>query len=330
MIVRESATGTEVATTYDLQAQAAAAKAKAKVETAYKAAYAAPPRNVDLFWQIMTKNCAHPRFADIALYHRPVGREKDPATGQWRDAFATNFSIRFIETAIQAWRFIDVDSDVTSENDDKVVIRVSVTDLQNVVTFSSEGTVEKTVERKEVKEGRVLRGSRQNAKGDTVYLVEATKDEMRLALGSERSKLIRDNAQKLLPRYVLDECREIIEATVTNESAKDPDSAKKKILNRFGSIGIDVPMLKEYMGGQPFESLTPDGITALIALYNGLKEGSFTWPEVMRNKAELAAESGKGEKPAPKKLRDRVLPQQQAPAQEPAQETLLAEEEPKA
>jgi hypothetical protein len=309
--VKDAGLSDEVMISGDTAPAAAAAAARALIEAAFVVA-AKKPRDIDVFRERVKKDCQRPGFAETALYHRPVGRERDPATGEWRDAIAINFSIRFIESALQHWRNVDISTYITYEDRSRALMTVKVLDLETNVSYSTPAMLDKVVERKEIKKGRVALGVRENSYGDTVYLVEATKDEFRNVIGAERSKLIRDNGQRLLPRDVLEEAREVIERTVSSETAKDPDSAKKKVLDRFLSLGISAAMLKEYLGpDQPIESLTVDGLANLGALFNGLKEGSFTWPDVMRTKAEAAAAAA-SEAPtaAPggaKKLRDRVL-----------------------
>jgi hypothetical protein len=151
--------------------------------------------------------------------------------------------------------------------------------------------------------------------------VEATKDEFRNVMGAERSKLIRDNGMRLLPRDILDECRELIDKTLDDENAKDPDSAKKKVLDKFGALGISASMLKEYIG-RPLETLGAKDLSELAPLHNGLKDGDFTWADVMRAK-EAPAEGEKPKDPgAPRPtLKETMMSKPQAQAQpQPPQE----------
>jgi hypothetical protein len=308
MTVRDTTLANEVSVSGDMAPTAAAAAAKAEIEASYVVALR-NPRDIDGFRQRILRDCRRPGFADTALYHRPVGRERDPATGEWRDAFAINFSIRFIEAALMAWKNVHTTSRITYEDQDRGLLTVKVLDLESNVAYSTDATIDKLIERKEVKKGRVARGVRENSYGDMVYLLDATKDEFRNLMGAERSKLIRDNGQRLLPRDILEEARVVIDSTVQNESAKDPDSAKKKIMDKFSSLGITPAMLKEYLDGQPVEGLTLEGLQQLGLLYNGLKEGQYTWPEVMRVKAEAAeAEGDQKLEPAKReRVRDRIL-----------------------
>lgn len=298
----------EISIGNDMAPTAAAAAAKAEIEARIIAARKWP-RDIDLVREGILKDCRRPMFADIALYQKPVGRKKN-AQGEWEDAFAVNFSIRFIESALQHLGNVHITARIGYEDAQRALLTVQVIDVQRNLGYSTDVMLDKVVERREVKKGRTVLGVRENSYGDTVYLVEATKDEFRNVMGSERSKLIRDNGQRLLPRDILDEARGFIDRILADENAKDPDAAKKKILDRFAGLGISASMLKEYLG-RPVETLTQKDLTELAALHNGLKEGDFTWVDVMRTKNEPA----EGEEKPPqqpegassKKLREAIL-----------------------
>jgi hypothetical protein len=279
----------EVISTQDqtaIASAAAAAAAKADLEARIVQAMHAP-RDEDQFREDILKCCRHRGFAEISLYNKPVGRKKNAETGRWEEAFATDFSVRFIESALQYYGNIHSASRIEWETGEQLKLTVAVLDVQRNIGYSTDAVLDKLVERKEVKQGRKTRGMRENSYGDTVYLVEATKDEVRNITGAERSKLLRDNGKRLLPRHILDECREVIDKTLADENAKDPDSAKKRILDRFAALGISATALKEYLA-RPVEMLTAKDLAELTPLYNGLKEGDFTWTDVMRSKSEAA------------------------------------------
>jgi len=303
----------EVTIGNDATIAAGAANAKAEIEARIIAARRWR-RDVDVFREGLLKDCRRPLFAEKALYHKPVGRKKNPETGEWEEAFATNFSIRFIEDALQHFTNWYVISRVIADDARQTKIFVAVLDVERNTGYGTEQVIEKVIERKEAKKGRKVVGQRENSYGDMVLLLEATKDEMRNLIGAERSKLIRDQGQRLLPSDVLEEARMLIDRTVVDETAKDPDAAKKKVLDRFAGLGISASMLKEYLG-KPLETLTTKDLADLAPIHNGLKEGDFTWPDLMRMKEEPA----EGEAPAPgappatagkrPPLRDRVMQQ---------------------
>jgi hypothetical protein len=299
----------EMTVGHDMAPTAAAAAAKAEIEARILAAWKRP-RDVDQFREGILKDCRRPGFAEVALYRKPVGRKKNAETGRWEDSFAIDFSVRFIESAIQHWRNTHITERIDYEDADTIAMTVGVVDVERNVGYSFQATLDKLVERKEVKAGRKTRGMRENSYGDVVYLVEATKDEMRNVQGAERSKLLRDQGKRLLPRDILDECREQIERTIADETAKDPDSAKKKVLDKFSALGVSPTMLKEYLG-RPVETLTPKDLNELAPLYNGLKEGNYSWADIMRTRNEAADGEDKPADGVPprSKARDKVMSQ---------------------
>jgi hypothetical protein len=306
----------EITVGNDLSTAAAAAAAKAEIEARILTAKKWR-RDEDQAREDILKRCRHPAAAESFLFSKPVGRKKD-AEGNWQEERIEDFSIRFVEMAIGYWGNLAVSSRIIYDDPRRALLRVDVVDLQRNSGYSTESMQDKVVERREIKKGRTVLGMRENSWGDPVYLVEATKDEFRNVLGTERSKLIRDNGKRLLPRDLLDEARGLIDRTLADENAKDPDAAKKKVLDRFAGLGISATMLKEYLE-RPVEALTAKDLTELSALYNGLKESAFTWPEVMRMKNEPAEGEEKPEGAPPKKLRDRIMAQAKEPAaKEPA------------
>ncbi len=290
----------EITIGHDMAPTAAAAAAKAEIEARIVAARRWP-RDVEQFRDGILKDCRRPGFAEAALYRKPVGGGK----------VVVDFSVRFVESALQHFANVHITSRIDYDDADTMAMTVAVVDVQRNVGYSFQTTLDKLVERREVKQGRKTRGMRENSYGDVVYLIEATKDEMRNVMGAERSKIMRDQGKRLLPRDVLEECRLLIDATLENENAKDPDAAKKKVLDRFSAVGVSPAMLKEYLG-RPLETLTVKDLNELATLYNGLKEGDFTWSEVMRSQKEAA--EGDDTKPAegrgPAKAKEKIMQQQ--------------------
>lgn len=285
---------------------AAAAAARAEIETRIVAALR-HPRDVDAFRQGILKDCHRPGFADLALFHKPIGGGE-----------IVDFSIRFIESALQHYRNLHVTSDIEYEDSEQAKLRVSVLDVQNNSGISDVALIDKLVERKQVKAGRKARGMRENSYGTMVYLVEATADEFQNAVNARKSKMIRDLVKRLLPRDILEECRTVIDATLADENAKDPDAAKKKIIDKFLALGVTVAMLKDFMGGA-LETVTAADLAKLTPVYNALKGGETTWADIMRSR-ENPEDDAKPDATQPRtKARDKVM--QQPSFAEPATPT---------
>jgi hypothetical protein len=317
--IRRDFSGEEIMAGADMSPAAAAAAARARIEARVVLAMR-NPRDEDKFRKKLLHDCKRPGFADVAMYRKPVGRKRNAQTGEWEEAFAEDFSIRFIEAALRHWKNVHTTAAITYEDDRKMLINVEVLDIENNIAHSRDMMLEKLVERREIKKGRTVRGVRENSYGDTVYLVDATADEFRNKFGAECSKLMRDNGKRLLPGDVLEECRRAVQETMADENAKDPDSARKKIFDRFGVLGISPDMLKAYLE-RPVESLNPRDLAELGVLYNGLRDGDIVWADVMRVKHEPAeGEAAQAVVPSrpTTKLKERILKARETPAAPPA------------
>ena len=278
--VRETMSGTEATLLGDLAGTASAAAAAKAIEA--RAILAERhPRKLEVFREKLRAYCADSGFAETALYCRKVGRKQN-AQGEWQDEFAIDFSIRFIEAALAIYRNVYTATTIVYEDQRRMLINVEVYDCENNTGYSQAAMLPKIVERKDPRD-RVVIGERTNSDGKRVFIVEATRDELRGVFGTERSKLIRDYGKKLMPFHVLAEARQIIDATNANENARDPEAAKKRVLDRFAAIGVGAEMLLAYME-RSLDLLTTRDLAELAVLYNGLSEGEFTWADVMRVK----------------------------------------------
>jgi hypothetical protein len=287
----------EVSIGADVSAAAAAAAAAKEIEARIIAAHKWP-RNVDDFRTAVLEDCQRPGFAALALYTRPVGGGNE----------VTDFSIRGIEDFLRHFGNIHVSARIVAEDADKAVLHVVTVDVEKNTSFGLDRIVPKTVERREIKGGRRVRETRITSTGQTVYLIESTPDEFRNAVGAEQSKLIRDTGKRLLPRDVLEEARGMIDRTLSDENARDPDAAKKKIFDRFAALGVNPSMLESYLG-HPLEPISKQLIADLTKLHTGLLEGDFTWADVMRSKAETPAEGEQQRAAGRPTAKDKIIKQ---------------------
>lgn len=305
--VKEDTWGSEVLAQGDLSPAATAAAARARIEARTVVALR-NRRDEDLFGQQIEKLCSRPSFAATALYCKPVGKKQN-AQGQYEEQYAIDWSIRAIQQFLRLFKNTDTRASILYDDARKTLLAVEVLDIENNVGHSREMMIEKTVERRD-KRGRDVISGRVNSYGETVYLVYATGDEVRNKLGAETSKLLRDNGKRLLPADLLEMARATVDRINDTENAKDPDAAKKKILARFLSIGITADMLKAYLD-RPLEGLSAKDVAELGVLFNGLKDGEFTWSDVMRLKNAPAEETPAADAPAETaktgKLKDKIL-----------------------
>lgn len=269
---------------------AVAAQAKALVEARYTVAFRRP-RDFDQVRQNLLKECKRPSFAAVARYRKPIGKGVEGA------------SIRFAEAAIRCMSNITVETMTVYDDREKRIVRVAVTDLESNVPYSIDVTIEKTVERRKVKEGDVVIRSRQNSYGETVHLIEATEDDILNKQNALISKAIRTQGMRHVPGDLVDECMTVIKETLKKADAVDPDAAKRRLFDAFAEIGITAEAIKRYLGHDA-ATLTPKELDELRGLYAAVRDGETTWKEIMDSPG---AESDKqASASAPTKLKDAV------------------------
>ena len=261
---------------------AMAAQQKAMVEARYKMALARP-RDIDKVRQNMLKDAKRPSFAAVAIYHKPVGKGVEGP------------SIRFVEAAIRNMTNILTETSTVSEDDERRVIRVAVSDLETNTYFSQDVTVTKTVERKKLPQGEKPISVRTNSEGKPVFILHATDDDILNKQNALISKAVRTLGLRLIPGDLVDEAIFYVRQTMATQDAQDPDAAKKRIIDAFSMLGVSVESLKEYLGHE-LSGITPNELQALRALYSAIKDGETSWKAVMDDKAEKEAETARNAK----------------------------------
>jgi len=125
-----------------------------------------------------------------------------------------------------------------------------------------------------------------------VWLVRATDDEMRNKVNSEESKTQRDFVLRLCPRDILDECQDLVEATIKKGDPTDPQGPMKRVLDRFREVaGVMPGDLETYMG-KKCENFTTDDLAELMGLGASIRDGQTTFAEAMKAKYTAINEQG--------------------------------------
>jgi hypothetical protein len=293
----------------DTAAAAVAAQAKALVEARYVVALHRP-RDMDTVRSRILRECLRPSFAAVARYVKPIGQDR----AKW----PTGPSVRFAEAAIRAMGNVSVDAVTTHDDRERRIIHVTVADLEANVPYSLDVPVMKTIERRRTKDGDQVLGQRTNSHGDTVFIIAATDDDILNKQAAMVSKAIRTLALRLVPGDIIDEAMDQIVVTQRNDDAADPDSAKRKLFDAFGALGISPEQIKAYLGGDA-ATLTPKGLTELRALYAAIRDGEATWREVMDGREAKEGEVG----PPPGSAKEAIAKRRttrKAAAETPAQD----------
>ena len=310
--VRQEFGATELTAQHETAAAAVAAREQAAVQARYIMAIQRP-RNIEQFRKRIIDFCLKPEFAKKVEYAKPVGKKWNPRTGQEEEQFVTGPSIRFIEAALQCFGNVLPQTATVFDNPLARICRASVTDLENNITYEAEVVISKTVERKgfekgkkgsgqwEPPKGRVVISERLNSWGEPTYLVVATEDEIQSKQNSLLSKAIRTNGQRLLPWDIVDECLRTARQTVADKDAKDPDAAKREILDYFASIGVEPIDIEALTGYSVAKPLQPKQIAELRSIWKAVSNGEVTWAELMASREQTGSEELQNE------VRDRKL-----------------------
>jgi hypothetical protein len=269
-------------------AAAVEAQSRAVVQARYALAMK-NPRDMDEFRARILKECNRPGFAKVARYAKKQGKKKDPETNKMVDNYVVGPSIRFAEAALRCFTNVLEEEAVIHDDDQRRVMRVSATDLENNLTYSADVVIIKQVERK-FTEGREPVSSRKNSYGDTTYTLWATDEETLQKQASMISKALRKQVLRMLPGDIVEECMEQVLKTQACVDKADPDSQRNALFDVFGALGVSPIDIKEYLG----HDIGLEDLPLLRAIYQTLKQGDAKWSQLM---AEKKAEDEGAEQP---------------------------------
>lgn len=258
-----------------------AARVRAEVEGSYIIAMRRPRNEADVRARILER-CKDKEFAQAATYSKPV------AGKQMR-----GFSIRFAEEIMRLWGNLQVSIDTIYEDDDRRTKQITVKDYEANFAIRQEITLNKTVERHKT-EGRRVLGQRLNSGGETVFIVEATEDELITKEAAAISKAMRQISLRMIPGDLKAECERAITTAVHTADRRDPKEEQKKVCDAFQSINIMPKDLEAFLG-QKISTISSKQLQALRDIFTGIKEGHTTWKQVMEAGASAKAGGPKGQ-----------------------------------
>ena len=261
--------GNSITTTGDTHQAALAAAASASVNARFIMAIQRP-RSWDDVRVRLLKECARPGFAEVARYNKPIGKGvRGP-------------SIRFAEACFRYSQNMDAPVTTTFEDRFKRILHVQIVDFESNASYSADITIDKTVERREIKDRSVL-SQRKNSSGNTVFLVEATEDELLNKQNALVSKALRTLILRMIPGDIIEEGQKACVATLDREDAKDPAMARKRMVDRFAELGI-MPRDLEALVGHSLDALQPAELAELRDAYATVRDGEGTWRSILEAK----------------------------------------------
>lgn len=289
-------------------ATAMAAYAQATVQARFIMAER-KPRSIERARVRVLEACKRPRFADEAIYNKPIG---DGIEGP---------SIRLAEALVRELGNISVDVTVISDDREKRVISVVATDLESNATYCDSAVVDKTVERRDASGYEVI-SQRTNKQGKTVFIVRATDDDILNKQAAIVSKKIRTATLRLVPADILEEAMEQCRTTLEAETVKDLPGVRARVIGGFAALKppVTVEMLNKYLG-KPIEKATAVEILELRKLGVTIRDAETTWGEAMDAKFARQAETMTAPPPPLSQQVAATAPAAPAQANIPAAET---------
>jgi hypothetical protein len=293
-VVRTGFGTAEVERAPETASAALAMQARAAVEARFVMALQRP-RDMERVRVNILAACIRPFFAELAVYSKPVGKKKNDETGEWEQQYAEGLSIRFAEEAIRNLGNAMTESTTLYDDGQKRILRVSATDFENNVIHFKDITADKTVERRQLKPGQRPLGQRFNSYGDLVHIVEATEDEFATKIGALGSKALRDKILMLIPSDIQEEAKAICWRTNADKDAKDPEAARRAIIDSFAKVGVAPDQLAELIGHE-MSTILPAELQKLRAIYSAINDGEATWGDVIGQKRDFEKEKADKDK----------------------------------
>lgn len=230
------------------------------------------PRNIDNVRAEVLRDCKRPSFAETAIYVVPRGKD------------VSGLSIRFVETALASMGNMDSSRFVISDDAHQRVVRVSVVDMEKNTVYQEDVVIDKTVERKSLRNGQRPLSSRPNSYGELVYLLPAGDDDVTMKESNLCAKALRRQGLKLIPSWLQHEAREQLDRTRSDEAARDPDGERRKLSDAFfNTHGVRPSDLEEYLGHAASQITTAE-LVELRGLFVALNESEVTWADALRGK----------------------------------------------
>jgi len=308
-IMRQEFGAQQIERRHETAQTAMAAHARAQVEAAFIVARANPRSWEDVRVRLL-EECKRPGFANSAWFKKPQGGK-----------YIEGLSVRFAEAALRTAGNLRRGSMTTYDDDYKRHLTIYVVDLETNAWTEAPVTVEKTVERRDNR-GRLVLAERTNTAGEKVYIVASTEDELRMKEGALISKVSRNLILQMVPGDIQDDCRQQVQETRKNADAKDPNAARKALVDAFASMNVLPSELAKFLG-HDVATCTPAEIDELRGVYATLRDGEMSWTEILAEKTgegvatPSTASATTEAQPATRGARAAQRVRKQTPAQQP-------------
>lgn len=217
------------------------------------------PRDEDQAFQKLMKACQRSSFAEDAEYSFPRGGQ--PVKGP---------SVFLAREAARVWTNIRYGLTITRDDQQSRQIQAWSWDLETNTKISAEDDFRKLIFRK--------------GKG----WIEPDERDLRELTNRRGAILIRNCVLQILPKDLIEDALDTCRETLRSNVAKDPDSARKKILMAFSELNVTAEMLAAYLG-HPVAQSSPAEIADLRAVYKSISDGNTTWADYVNGNSEAGA-----------------------------------------
>lgn len=238
------------------------------------------PRNLDVVRQNMLLECDRPSFyepdmkkngSSVAIYRVPRGGSN-----------IEGVTIRFAEMAARNFGNFGIDLQQIGEDDTQRIYLVTATDYETNLVSAEIVNVPRTIERKFAKDTDTVISSRTNSKGENVFTILGTDDDLAMKRNALISKAKRNLIMGFIPGWIVEECIDKIRANAAKKDGIDPAGAKNAIFDAFATVGVTAVWLNEFIGHDG--PLQPAELEALRGYFGAIKEGYTTWAEIVASK----------------------------------------------
>jgi hypothetical protein len=272
------------------------------------------PRSWDDVRVKLLAACERPGFAGsternadnwgAAWFRKPVG---DGIEG---------FSVRFAEEALRIMGNLAVEPLVVYDDEFTRVVNVTVIDLESNSSTSQSVTIEKTIERHKLPKGETALRVRVNSKGETLYVLQGTDDDVLGKANAVVSKARRTLILQHLPGHIQAECRKRLLEIRFGKAATDPDGERKRIADGFAKLNVHPADLERYLE-HTLALCSPAELDHLRQLWEAVRDGKLTWAEILASKdaedVDDGDDAGDG-KSGLDRLADKLKASRKAPA----------------
>jgi len=235
-----------------VQVEAEKSKAVAEIQASLIMAQKFP-RNESVAFAKMARSLDRVNFAKNCLYAFPRGGRTIEGPGI---VLAREFA--------RCWGNMRYGITIIHETEDDRTIEGWAWDLETNVHTAAQATFAKLIYRK--------------AQG----WIKPDERDLRELSNKHGSLCVRNAILQLIPQDIIDDC--VIKAKSVAKNGVDPKNMKQQragIINLFDPFGISASDLEEYIGTKS-DNWTPDMITKLNGIANGLKDGNISRDEILK------------------------------------------------